>query len=84
MVTMNARVIPPSSTPNSLVRCPRLPRSAPPVRIRQKAAKLTAALPKLKAAADGYPDTASGITARYHYASALAALGKSDEATAGV
>ena len=45
-----------------------------------EAAKLNAALPKLKAAADAYPDTAAGITARYHYASSLAALGRHDEA----
>src|SRR5688572_17820641 len=43
-------------------------------------AKLKAALPKLKAAADAYPDSASGITARYHMAGALATLGRSEEA----
>ena len=43
-------------------------------------AKLTAALPKLKTAADAYPDSAAGITARYHYASSLAALGRYDDA----
>jgi len=43
-------------------------------------AKLTAALPKLKAAADAYPDSNAGITARYHLAGALSALGKHQEA----
>jgi tetratricopeptide (TPR) repeat protein len=43
-------------------------------------AKLNAALPKLKAAADAYPDSAAGIEARYHYAGALAALGRHQEA----
>jgi TolA-binding protein len=43
-------------------------------------AKLSAALPKLKAAADGYPDSTAGITARYHLAGALAALGRHQEA----
>jgi tetratricopeptide (TPR) repeat protein len=43
-------------------------------------AKLQAAAPKLKAAADAYPDTQPGITARYHLAGALAALGKHQEA----
>lgn len=43
-------------------------------------AKLNAALPKLTAAADAYPGTAAGITARYHLAGALAALGRHDEA----
>jgi hypothetical protein len=33
-------------------------------------AKLNAALPKLKVAADAHPDAASGITARYHMGSA--------------
>jgi TolA-binding protein len=42
--------------------------------------KLNAALPKLKAAADAYPDSNAGITARYHLAGALAALGKHQEA----
>lgn len=45
-----------------------------------EAAKLNAALPKVKAAAETYPDTDAGITARYHYASALSALGRHDEA----
>ena len=35
---------------------------------------------KLKAAADAYPDSEAGITARYHYAASLAATGKYDEA----
>jgi TolA-binding protein len=43
-------------------------------------AKLSAALPKLKAAADGYPDSTAGITARYHLAGALAALGRHQDA----
>jgi tetratricopeptide (TPR) repeat protein len=43
-------------------------------------AKLQAAVPKLKAAADAYPDTQPGITARYHLAGSLAALGKHQEA----
>jgi tetratricopeptide (TPR) repeat protein len=47
-----------------------------------EAAKLNAALPKLKAAADAYPDAPAGITARYHMAGALAALGRHDEAIA--
>ena len=39
-------------------------------------AKLQAALPKLKAAADAYPGSAAGIQARYHMAGALASLGR--------
>jgi tetratricopeptide (TPR) repeat protein len=45
-----------------------------------ESAKMTAALPKLKTAADTYPDTESGVTARYHYGTALAALGRHQEA----
>lgn len=45
-------------------------------------AKLNAAVPKLKAAADAYPSTSAGIQARYHLAGALAALGRHDEAIA--
>jgi tetratricopeptide (TPR) repeat protein len=45
-------------------------------------AKLTAAVPKLKAAADAHPSTPAGIQARYHLAGALAALGKHTEAIA--
>ena len=43
-------------------------------------AKLTAALPKLKAAADAFPSSPSGIQARYHMAGALTALGRHAEA----
>src|SRR5688572_20243189 len=43
-------------------------------------AKLNAAVPKLKAAADAHPSTNAGIQARYHLAGALAALGKHQEA----
>jgi len=43
-------------------------------------AKLNAALPKLKAAADAYPASPAGIQARYHMAGALTALGRYTEA----
>ncbi len=45
-----------------------------------EAQKLNAALPKLRAAADAYPDTQAGIQARYHLAATLAALGQGKEA----
>ncbi len=45
-----------------------------------EAQKLNAALSKLKAAAEAYPDAGAGITARYHLASSLAALGKQKDA----
>jgi TolA-binding protein len=43
-------------------------------------AKLEAALPKFIEAADRYPNTDAGITARYHAAGILAALGRHSEA----
>ena len=43
-------------------------------------AKMSAALPKLLEAADAYPRSQSGITARYRAAAALATLGRHDEA----
>ena len=43
-------------------------------------AKLEAALPKLMAAADQYPNTDAGIAGRYYAASALASLGRFAEA----
>ena len=43
-------------------------------------AKMSASLPMLLEAADAYPGTPSGITARYRAAAALAALGRDDEA----
>jgi len=45
-------------------------------------ARLEAALPKLIQAADAYPNTEAGITARYHAASMLASLGRYAEAEA--
>jgi TolA-binding protein len=42
--------------------------------------KLNSAVPKLRAAADAYPDSAAGIQARYHLAASLAALGQQKEA----
>jgi TolA-binding protein len=44
--------------------------------------KLNAAVPKLRAAAEAYPDTQAGIQARYHLAASLAALGQQKEAIA--
>ena len=82
MVTMNARVIPPSATAETPGDVPAAATIGAEGSFASEAAKLAAAAPKLKAAADAYPDTEPGITARYHYASALAALGKSDEAVA--
>src|SRR5262245_4340857 len=44
-------------------------------------AKNEAALPKFLAAADAYPTSQPGLTARFHAAQTLVAMGRSDEAT---
>ena len=44
--------------------------------------KLNAAIPKLRTAADAYPDSSAGIQARYYLASSLASLGKQKESIA--
>ena len=78
MVALNARVVPTGTTGEE-----NLPAGATlgaTGTFSTEEAKLNAALPKLKAAADEYPDSASGITARYHMAGALAALGRHQEA----
>jgi len=45
-----------------------------------EAQKLNTAVPKLRAAADAYPDSPAGVQARYHLAASLAALGQHKEA----
>jgi predicted negative regulator of RcsB-dependent stress response len=81
MVTLNTAVVP--------VTAPTAPGEAPAAAsigatgtFYTEEQKLNAALPKLQAAAEAYPDTQAGITARYHLASALAALGKQKDAMA--
>jgi len=78
MVALNARVVP--ATPGQNGDVPAAAQFGATGTFSTEEAKLDAALPKLKAAADAYPDSDAGITARYHYASALAALGRTAEA----
>ena len=63
---------------------PPAPGSAPPVQppgtFRTDRERLDAALPKLQAAADAYPDSEAGITARFRLAGVLAELGRYAEA----
>ena len=80
MVAFNAPVIPATTTASQPGEVPAAATLGATGSFATEAAKLNAALPKLKAAADAYPDTAAGITARYHYASSLASLGRHDEA----
>ena len=68
------------------VIAPAAPAPGSPIPVQQpgtfdsEQAKLEAALPKLMKAADAYPNTEAGITARYHAASVLATLGRYAEA----
>ena len=80
MVIFNARVIPATPTSDAPGAVPAAATIGATGSYATEFAKLTAALPRLKAAADAYPETDAGITARYHYASSLAALGKHAEA----
>lgn len=79
MVVLDAEVV-----PNEPVdpKNPKLPAAATAGSgtYTTEAEKLNAAVPKLKTAADAHPDTEAGITARYHLAGALAALGRHAEA----
>ena len=80
MVAFEAPVIPATTTASQPGEVPAAATLGATGSFATEAAKLNAALPKLKAAADAYPDTPAGITARYHYASSLASLGRNDEA----
>jgi tetratricopeptide (TPR) repeat protein len=76
MVVHESRVVaPPTAPPDSATP----PAQAPGTFATEKA-KLEAALPKFLAAADAYPQTEAGKTARYHAAATLVALGRFDEA----
>ena len=63
---------------------PPAPGSAPPIQqpgtYRSDRERAEAALPKLQAAADAYPSTEAGITARFRLAATLAELGRHAEA----
>jgi tetratricopeptide (TPR) repeat protein len=63
---------------------PPAPGSAPPVQppgsFRTDRERLEAAVPVLQRAADAYPDSDAGITARYRLAAVLAELGRGPEA----
>ena len=82
MVALNARVVPASAPANQPGEVPAAAQLGAEGSFATEEAKLRAALPKLKAAADAYPATEQGITARYHMAGALATLGQHKEAIA--
>jgi tetratricopeptide (TPR) repeat protein len=79
MVALNARVVPPAA-PAEGQDVPAAAQLGAEGSFATEEAKVKAALPKLQAAADAYPDTEQGITARYHLAGALATLGRYKEA----
>jgi tetratricopeptide (TPR) repeat protein len=81
LVALDARVVPANAT-GQPGDAPAAAQFGATGTFSTEAAKLNAALPKLKAAADAYPDASAGITARYHLAGAFAALGRHDEAVA--
>jgi TolA-binding protein len=78
MVALNARVVP--AAPGDPTDVPAAATFGATGTFSTEEAKLKAALPKLKAAADAYPDSDAGITARYHLASAYASLGQPNDA----
>jgi tetratricopeptide (TPR) repeat protein len=80
MVALNAEVVPVGAT--GADGAPAAASLGATGTFSTEEAKLNAALPKLKAAAEAYPSSAAGIQARYHMAGALAALGRHDEAVA--
>jgi tetratricopeptide (TPR) repeat protein len=80
MVALNARVVPATAPAGQPGEVPAAAQLGAEGSFATEEAKLTAALPKLKAAADAFPDTEQGITARYHMAGALATLGRTKEA----
>jgi TolA-binding protein len=78
MVALNARVVPVGAQgPDDVPAAATLGAVGT---FATEEAKLNEALPKLKTAAETYPDSDAGITARYHLAGAYAALGRQKEA----
>ena len=89
LVVADAPVVPPPPPEPTLgadgepippvVAAPQPPFVQPDGTYPTRAAKITDALPKLLEAANAYPETPSGLTARYRAATGLAALGRHDE-----
>jgi tetratricopeptide (TPR) repeat protein len=79
MVIEEARVMPPAP-PAGTTNDPNAIGGQLPGTYPTEKAKLEAALPKFQAAADAYPTSDSGLTARYHVAKNLVALGRFTDA----
>lgn len=87
MVVADARVMPPQppiapATSGNVTPPAPGPAVQPPGTYPTEQAKLEAALPKLVAAADAFPKTSSGLTARFQAAATLVELKRYDEAIA--
>ena len=84
LVVADAPVVPPPATEAAAGEEDPAPAepdfTQPPGSYPTMEAKMSASLPRLLEAADAYPSTPSGITARYRAAAALAVLGRHDEA----
>src|SRR5690349_388397 len=65
MVALNAPVVP-TTAPTAPGEVPAAAQLGATGSFATEEAKLNAALPKLKAASDAYPDSPAGIQARYH------------------
>ena len=81
LVVADAPVVPPpADAADGEADAAEPPFTQPPGSYPTIEAKMSASLPGLLEAADAYPRTPSGVTARYRAAAALAALGRHDEA----
>ena len=80
MIVYEAPVTPPAAPTDPTGNASPTAPTQQPSTYPSEQAKLEAALPKLMAAADAYPSTDPGQTARYHAAAALVSLGRYDEA----
>lgn len=78
MVIEEARVMPPAP-PTGTTNDPNAIGGQAPGTYPTEKAKLEAAVPKFQAAADAYPSTDAGLTARFHLARSLVTLGRVDE-----
>ena len=79
MVIEEARVMP-AAPPAGTTNDPTAVGGQLPGTYPTEKAKLEAALPKFQAAADAYPSSDAGITARYHLAKDFVTLGRFDDA----
>ena len=77
LVVIEAPIAPPPPPPGVSAEPAQ---ATPALSFPTEQARLEAALPKFLEAAEAYPNTSAGITARYHTAGVLAHLGRMDEA----